>query len=105
MDRETLEKLPLNRLDLLQDRLRLVGLILGQLALLEVVNDTDAPATARVQSAKTLTDMGGDPQTIIERLRSSTFLDKSPEELKQLVQQLQDDEIDADEFLAGEAKE
>ncbi len=99
---EDLRTLPLERLDILQDHLRLVGLVLGQLALLEVVVDEDAPANSRVQAARCLTEMGGDPQTIIERLKASPFVDKSPEELRKMIQDLRDGEIELDQLTTGD---
>ena len=102
---EKLDHITPERLDVLQDRLRLIGAILGQMALLEVVADSDAPATARVSAAKTLTDMGGEPQTIIERLKSSPFLDKSPAQLRKMIQDIQDGETDIEQLIDGDLED
>lgn len=88
--KEHLEEVSPEQLYLVFDRLRLIGMILGQLGLLEVVLDPDAGATAKATAARALTQLGEEPQTIVDRLKSSPLASKSPDELRALLQEAAD---------------
>lgn len=75
------------------DRLRLIGMVLGQLALLEIITDPDAGATAKAQAARTLTSLIDDPKMVADALEHSPLAGKSPEELRELIDKLKQDEI------------
>lgn len=72
-------------IDETHDYLRLLGIVLGQLALLEVVCDPKAEAKDKVSAARILTSIKESPEAIAERLRRSPFTGMSMEDLKELV--------------------
>ena len=96
---QQLKHLEPGQLSSLTDRLGLIGLVLAQLALLDIVADDGASTTARVQAAKELTSLVKDPQTVSERLKSSQFEDMTPDELKKLVRDLQSGKVELAELL------
>jgi hypothetical protein len=74
-------------LDVTYDQLRLMGAVVGQIALLQIAafsNDEKARASA----AKTLVDLKEDPAKLVERLRAAPFADFSPKQLEYVVDQL-----------------
>ena len=90
--RKDLEELEPEILAIAFDRLQLVGLVLAQIALIEVVADPHANDNSKVQAARGLTNLGVDPNILAERLRASPLANKSPEELRELVRGLRDAE-------------
>jgi hypothetical protein len=84
-------------LDQLYDTLKLFGVILGYSALLDAaVNGTDKE---RVPAARALINLKEDPEGIAERLRRSRFAHLSIEELKGIVQKINDGETNLKELL------
>ena len=100
MPRAALEQMAPEGLDILHQRLALVGVVLAQIALLEVVADKGASDNAKIQAAKVLTSTWDDTTTLAQQLRASPLAHKTPEELRNLVTKLRD--IEALEKLAGE---
>lgn len=86
----------------LHEKLKLMGVVLGQLALIEVVCDPDAGATAKATAGKVLTQLAGDPHTIAERIKASEFADKSPEDLRAMIERLKSGETSLDQLIEGE---
>jgi hypothetical protein len=99
---QDLEGLKPDKLSFLSEQLKLIGYVLGHLALIDVVVDADAPATAKAQAGRTLTQVGEDPQTIVDRLKESQFADKSPEELREYIRSMRDDDSLLDQLLEEE---
>jgi hypothetical protein len=91
-----------DKLSKVYDEITLVGIVLGRLALLEVVLDPTAGSTAKAQAAKTLTQIGESPQIISERLKASQFADKSPTELRELIGKLRTGEMKIEELVPEE---
>ena len=89
---EYLKEMDPERLHVLHQRLTLVGAVLAQISLLEVVADKNAADNSKVQAAKVLTSMGGDPQILAQQLKASPLADKSPEELREMVESLRSEE-------------
>lgn len=85
---ETLKSLEPETLDLVHQRLLLVGVVLAQIRMLEVVADIHASDNAAVQAAKVLTNVGMDPHVLAERLKASALASKSPDQLRELVKSL-----------------
>jgi len=90
---EDLKALSSDRLSYLADQLVLVGYVLGRLALIEVCIDEGATPTAKAQAGRALTQIGESPQTIVDRLKGSKFADKSPEQLRDYIQKLRDEDM------------
>lgn len=74
------------KLDEIHDLLRLLGVVLGQVALLDVATDPNARAQARVAAARALTDLHESPEKIAERLRRSPFADLTVAQLEGIVE-------------------
>jgi len=72
-------------IDEVHDLLKLMGVVLGQLALLEIVIDRDADEKARVSAARILTSIKEDPEHIAERLRRSPFAALTVEQLEAII--------------------
>jgi len=96
---EHLMQMAPDKLHQLHDKFTLIGVILGKLALLDVVTDPNAVSTAKAQAGKTLTQIGESPQTITERLKESQFADMSPDELRTLIMKLKTGEMSVDQLL------
>jgi hypothetical protein len=92
------------KLDELYDMLKLLGVVLGQIALLEVVsNPVSNDEKAKVAAARALISLKEDPESIAERLRRSPFAELTIEELHGIVQKVQEGQTDL-VALATEAK-
>jgi hypothetical protein len=89
---------PRDLLDL-NERLKLVGLILGRLALLEVVTDSSTGAGPKATAGKALTTLGEDPRALLERMKGSTFSENTPDELRQLIKDLKEGRADITDLL------
>ena len=79
------------KLDQQHDYLRLLGIVLGQIALLEVATmriTGKGDAAAKVAAARALMNTKEAPDTIAERLRRSAFADLNPEQLECIVQEV-----------------
>ena len=78
-----------DRLDQLNDTFRLLGIVMGNLALLKVVTDPGADEKAVVSAARTLISVKEDPETIAERLRASSLSGLSVEQLQVIISQME----------------
>ncbi len=85
--KEDLEKVKPEQLYAVFDRLRLIGMVLGQLGLLSVVLNESSGATAKATAARALVTLGEDPQTIVDRLKESSLAEKTPEELEAMIRE------------------
>jgi len=81
------------KLDEMYDLLKLLGVVLGYIALLEEAVDGADPK-ARVSAARVLVNLREDPESIAERLRRSPFADLSVEQLQKVVGKLKLGETD-----------
>lgn len=77
------------RLDQLHDTLKLVGIVLGQLALLRVITNPFADEKAVVSAARALVATRESPDKIAERLRASSLSDLSVPELQAIIRQVE----------------
>jgi hypothetical protein len=102
MKQEDIVHLTPDQLHTVHEKFKLIGLVLGQLALIEVVCDPNASDTARASAGKTLTSLKEDPITISERLKESQFADMSPEELKTFISDLKTGDKTVDHLLEEE---
>lgn len=73
-------------LDQSHDLLRLAGVVLAQLTLLQVLTDPMASSRDKVSASRILLDIKEPPEAIAERLRRSPFAHLSTEELKELIE-------------------
>lgn len=89
-----------NRLDELYDTLKLLGVVLGQLALLDVIADPTAEAAAKVSAARALTSLKESPESISERLRRSPFSHLTAEQLAAIVQEVKQGNTDLQALIA-----
>ena len=72
-------------LDQTHDLLKLLGIVLAQIALLTVVTDPEAEAAPKVSAARALLDLHESPESIAERLRRSPFQALTASELQSIV--------------------
>ncbi len=84
----------LNSIEKTYDMLKLMGLVLGHAALLEIATSPTAESAARVSAARALVNVKDDPESLAERLHSSPFRDLSIEQLKGIVRQIEAGERD-----------
>lgn len=80
----------LDRLDKVYDTLRLLGVVLGHLALLKLATDPTADSRARVSAARALLLTRESPESIAERLRRSQLANLTVAELETMVQQAEE---------------
>lgn len=80
-------KFELDRLDKVYDTLRLLGVVLGHMALLKLATDPEADSRARVSAARALLLTRESPESIAERLRRSTLANLTVAQLETMVQQ------------------
>ena len=74
------------RLDVLHDQFKLLGLVMGQRALLVALLDPTASVKDKVSAAKTLVTMPTEkPEVLVDRLRSSVFSSLSAETLETII--------------------
>jgi len=74
------------RLDILHDQLKLLGVVMGQRALLVALLDPTATVKDRVAAAKTLITMQDESSgALVERLRGSLFANLSAETLETII--------------------
>ena len=78
-----------DRLDQLNDTFRLLGVVMGNLALLRVVTDPHADEKAVVSAARALIAVKEDPETIAERLRASSLSGLSVEQLQAIISKME----------------
>ena len=76
------------RLDQVHDTLKLLGVVLGQMALLEIATDSTVEAAPRVSAARALMKIDESPEAIAERLRKSAFVGLTVSQLKIMVERL-----------------
>ncbi len=86
------------RLDEMYDLLKLVGVVLGQIALLEEAVDGADPK-ARVSAARVLVSLKEDPAAIAERLKRSPLADLNIEQLQRIVQGVKSGETDVGKLI------
>lgn len=95
------KKLDLHKLDEAHDLLRLIGIVVGQIALLDTVTSKSADPRAKVAAAKILTSTKERPEAIAERLRRSPLADLSFDELSVIIERVkQGDTFDLQQILA-----
>ena len=82
-----------DRLDQLNDTFRLLGVVMGNLALLRVVTDPRADEKAVVSAARALIAVKEDPETIAERLRASSLSGLSVEQLQGIISQMEGSDL------------
>lgn len=70
------------------DTLRLLGLVLAQMALLEIITSKEAEDSDRVAAARLLLNTKESPEGIADRLRKSSFAGLKTEELANMIQQV-----------------
>lgn len=76
------------KLNEVYDQLRLLGLVMGQIALLDVVSNLKVEPAARVAAARALIGLKETPESIAERLKRSPFADLRVDQLESIVQQV-----------------
>lgn len=96
--------LSIERIDQTHDLLRLMGIILAQMALLEVLNNPLSAATARVAAAKQLLSTGEDPASIAERLRTSPLSGLTYEQIQQILDRVKEGQVDDLQELIDQTK-
>lgn len=75
-------------LDAVHDTLKLLGIVLSQMALLQVITDPEADNKDIVAASKTLLSHKEDPENIVERLKRSPFAGLSVEQLQTIVHEV-----------------
>lgn len=75
-------------LDQVHDTLRLLGIVLGQMALLEIITDKDAEDSDRVAAARLLLNTKESPESIADRLKRSSFTRLPTEKLASMIQEV-----------------
>lgn len=93
------DKFSPDRLDQAHDLLKLLGIVLGQMALLEIVTDRAADEKARVSAARALMSVKEDPETIAERLRRSVFAGLTTGQLGAMVEEVKKGEKDLSDLI------
>lgn len=86
-------------LDQVHDTLKLVGVVLGQMALIDVVNNPLAKPEARVTAAKALMQIDEAPERIAERLRKSVFSRLSVQELGAMIEKVKKGETNLKDLI------
>lgn len=86
-------------LDQIHDTLKLIGVVLGQMALLEVATDPKAEAAPKVSAARALMNIGEPPERIAERLRKSMFSRLSVAELGAMIEKVKKGESNLKDLL------
>lgn len=82
------------RLDQVHDTLKLLGVVLGQMALLEIATDKGADTAPRVSAARALMKIDESPEAIAERLQKSAFVGLTVEQLRIMVEKIGKGETD-----------
>ena len=82
-----------DRLDQLNDTFRLLGIVMGNLALLKVVADPRADEKAIVSAARALISVKEDPETIAERLRASSLSHLSVPQLQSIISKMESSDL------------
>jgi len=78
-----------DRMDQYYDTFKLMGVVLGQLALLRVVTNPLAEDKDLVSAAKALTSTREDPDQIADRLRASSLSDLTVDQLRTIISQIE----------------
>lgn len=87
-------------IDETHDTLRLLGMVLAQTALLEMVTDKKSDPKARVSAARALLMTKESPEAIAERLRRSLFRDLTVEQLESMIMQVKEGKTDIHSALS-----
>ena len=82
-----------DRLDQLNDTFKLMGVVMGNLALLKVVTNPRADEKSVVSAARALIAVKEDPETIADRLRASSLSDLSVPQLQAIINQMESSEL------------
>lgn len=77
-------------LDQEYDVLRLLGMVMAQVALLDVITDPKAKSADRVAAARILSDAKESPEAIVQRLRESSFARLNTAELTRMIQEVRE---------------
>lgn len=86
-------------IDQTYDLMKLIGFVVAQMALLEVVASASAKDRDRVRAAKTLLTGTEDPNSVAERLRRSPFASLTAKELEAMIQRVKAGEDTIQSFL------
>lgn len=86
-------------LDQIHDTLKLIGVVLGQMALLEVVTNPAIEAAPRVAAARALMKIDEAPERIAERLRKSMFSRLSVAELGAMIEKVKKGETNLKDLI------
>jgi len=86
-------------LDQVHDTLKLVGVILGQMTLLDIATSPLAEPASRVSAARALLNLKESPDAIIERIRRSPFAGLNAEQLSAMVAKVRAGESDLSKLL------
>ena len=78
-----------DRMDQYYDTFKLMGVVLGQLALLRVVTNPLAEDKDLVSAAKALIATKEDPDQMAERLRASSLSDLTVDQLRSIISQIE----------------
>lgn len=85
----TLQGAPVEDLSDLYDQLKLLGVVVGQIALLEAAT-SGGDMKAKVSAARALASLKENPAEIAERLKASPFARLSSADLRKVVDQIKD---------------
>ena len=86
-------------MDQVHDTLKLVGIVLGQMALLEIITDKDAEDSDRVAAARLLLSVKEAPEIIADRLRKSSFARLKTEELGAMIEKVKKGETNLKDLI------
>jgi len=86
-------------LDQIHDTLRLIGVVLGQMTLLEIATSPAAEAAPRVAAARALMKLDEAPERIAERLRKSVFSRLSVAELGAMIDKVKKGETNLKDLI------
>jgi len=87
------------QIDQLHDTLRLLGVVLGQMALLDVVTDPNAKDAPKVAAARALMDLKEKPEHIAERLKAAPFAGLTLEEIQDILQEMKEGDYDLQSLI------
>lgn len=91
-------------LDQIHDTLKLIGVVMGQMALLEVITSPLAEAAPKVAAARALMKIDEAPERIAERLRKSSFSRLSVAELGAMIEKVKKGETNLKDLINTQSK-
>jgi hypothetical protein len=81
-------------LDQVHDTLKLLGVVLGQMALLEIATDPAAETAPRVSAARALMKIDESPEAISERLKKSALAGLTVAQLGLIIDNIKNGDTD-----------